>query len=254
MIKFFRKIRYNLIEKNKTGKYLKYAIGEIVLVVIGILIALSINNSNTINKQRKVEQEYLVSLQTEFKTNLKKINECLKENKERVSSVENMLGLFDNNVLDTISNNEMSNILFSVFGGEAVYYPSTGVLTDIISSGNLNLIQNEQLRQHLASFESALEFLTVAENVTHSRKWEIQNHFNKNGSVRKVLIDKGISFEHKSISDTISNKVMFNSIEFENNLLDYYLTIKATSDERFFGRIKEQIEQILVEVDSEIKK
>ena len=46
MIKFFRKIRYDLMEKNKTGKYLKYAIGEIVLVVIGILIALQINNWN----------------------------------------------------------------------------------------------------------------------------------------------------------------------------------------------------------------
>lgn len=46
MIKFFRKIRYDLMEKNKTGKYLKYAIGEILLVVIGILIALSINNWN----------------------------------------------------------------------------------------------------------------------------------------------------------------------------------------------------------------
>ena len=44
MLKFYRKIRYDLIEKNKTGKYLKYAIGEIILVVIGILIALSINN------------------------------------------------------------------------------------------------------------------------------------------------------------------------------------------------------------------
>ena len=47
MIQFFRKIRYDLMEKNKTGKYLKYAIGEIVLVVIGILIALQINNWNT---------------------------------------------------------------------------------------------------------------------------------------------------------------------------------------------------------------
>jgi len=47
MIKFFRKIRYGLIEKSKTGKHLKYAIGEIVLVVIGILIVLQINNWNT---------------------------------------------------------------------------------------------------------------------------------------------------------------------------------------------------------------
>ncbi len=60
------------MEKNKTGKYLKYAIGEIILVVIGILIALQINNINNNNKQRrKVEQQYLLSLQTEFKTNLK---------------------------------------------------------------------------------------------------------------------------------------------------------------------------------------
>lgn len=46
MIKFFKKIRYDFMNQNKTGKYFKYAIGEIVLVVIGILIALGINNWN----------------------------------------------------------------------------------------------------------------------------------------------------------------------------------------------------------------
>jgi len=58
MIKFFRPIRKDLIEKNKTGKYLKYAIGEIILVVIGILIALSINNWNEENKNEIVEQNF----------------------------------------------------------------------------------------------------------------------------------------------------------------------------------------------------
>ena len=46
MLKFYRKIRYDLIQKNKTERYLKYAIGEIILVVIGILIAVSINSWN----------------------------------------------------------------------------------------------------------------------------------------------------------------------------------------------------------------
>ncbi len=50
MIKFFRKIRQNLLIENKIGKYLKYAIGEIILVVIGILFALSINNWNESRK------------------------------------------------------------------------------------------------------------------------------------------------------------------------------------------------------------
>lgn len=58
MIKFFRKIRQNLIETGKTGKYLKYAIGEIILVVIGILIALQVNNWN----EKKLEENKLQTI------------------------------------------------------------------------------------------------------------------------------------------------------------------------------------------------
>ena len=70
MIKFFRKIRYDLMEKNKTGKYLKYAIGEIVLVVIGILIALSINNWNENRKldlnEKDVIENLIEDLQSDY--------------------------------------------------------------------------------------------------------------------------------------------------------------------------------------------
>lgn len=66
MIKFFKKIRYDLMEKNKTGKYLKYAIGEIVLVVIGILIALQLNNLNELRKQKLVEIEILKGIRNDI--------------------------------------------------------------------------------------------------------------------------------------------------------------------------------------------
>ena len=69
MIKFFRKIRYDLIENNKTGKYLKYAIGEIVLVVIGILIALSINNWNQNRINSRSESLLLKEINNEFEFN-----------------------------------------------------------------------------------------------------------------------------------------------------------------------------------------
>ena len=76
MIHFFRKMRQNwLSEGNSTrpalpsGRYLKYAIGEIALVVIGILIALSINNWNEDRKERELEKELLVELLTTVKTN-----------------------------------------------------------------------------------------------------------------------------------------------------------------------------------------
>ena len=59
MIKFFRKIRRNLLIGNKTGKYLKYAFGEVVLVMIGILLALQVNNWNEIRKENSKEHEIL---------------------------------------------------------------------------------------------------------------------------------------------------------------------------------------------------
>ena len=66
MIKFFRKIRQNLLMENKTGKYFKYAIGEIILVVIGILIALQINNWNELRKQKLVEINILEGIRTDI--------------------------------------------------------------------------------------------------------------------------------------------------------------------------------------------
>jgi hypothetical protein len=59
MIKFFRKIRQNLLMENKTGKYFKYAIGEILLVVIGIIIALQLNNWN---ESRNLSYKEIISL------------------------------------------------------------------------------------------------------------------------------------------------------------------------------------------------
>jgi len=66
MIKFFRKIRYDLMKKNKTGKYLKYAIGEIILVVIGILIALQINNWNETSKNEREQIVFLNNLKNDL--------------------------------------------------------------------------------------------------------------------------------------------------------------------------------------------
>ncbi|MFC4723493.1 DUF6090 family protein [Geojedonia litorea] len=70
MIKFFRKIRQNLLSEGKTGKYLKYAIGEIVLVVIGILIALSINDWNDGRKKTNLKANYIESLKRDLSADM----------------------------------------------------------------------------------------------------------------------------------------------------------------------------------------
>ncbi len=85
MIKFFRHIRKNQIMENKTGKYFKYAIGEIILVVIGILIALQINNWNQERKENKQERFILQKLQNDINSDIITINNQISVNKSNLS-------------------------------------------------------------------------------------------------------------------------------------------------------------------------
>ena len=79
MINFFRKIRQNFLVEGKTGKYLKYAIGEIILVVIGILIALSINNWNETRKEKVVLETIYETVMNDLKNDITQGKTILKK-------------------------------------------------------------------------------------------------------------------------------------------------------------------------------
>lgn len=87
MIKFFRKIRQQLLIENRTGKYLLYAIGEIVLVVIGILIALQINNWNEFKKDRVVENKHLNELKENLNTNLVRLKDEIQKEHKSITEI-----------------------------------------------------------------------------------------------------------------------------------------------------------------------
>ncbi len=91
MIKFFRKIRQNLLMENKTSKYFKYAIGEIVLVVIGILIALQINNWNEERKANVFEQEILFLIDQNLEVDFQSIVIELNKTKQAVQLTNRLL-------------------------------------------------------------------------------------------------------------------------------------------------------------------
>ena len=101
MIKFFRKIRQNMINENKTGKYLKYAIGEIILVVIGILIALSINNWNEQRKMNSQEQELLEGLEIEFTINHDRLERVIQLQQKSNESANKIMTYFNKDIIDS---------------------------------------------------------------------------------------------------------------------------------------------------------
>ena len=107
MIKFFRKIRQKLAYENNLSKYSRYAIGEILLVVIGILIALQINNWNENRKNNTKEQFLLASINKEFKANKIQLDTVLFYHENALKSCEKLISMFpidsERDNLDTIS-------------------------------------------------------------------------------------------------------------------------------------------------------
>ncbi|MFC4721752.1 DUF6090 family protein [Geojedonia litorea] len=254
MIKLFRQIRQNLLMENKTGKYFKYAIGEIILVVIGILIALQINNTNNLKQERKIEQEYLQSLQAEFELNLENLETLIALNKEMTEDVEKLLTLFDKSILDTINDTLTAVILNDVMDNYDIYMPSLGVLTDLISSGNLNLIQNKKLRHQLASFEISLDRIDDQEKTAEKEFHAIRDLFNEKSSLQKLFTQIGwYEKKQNSISDTMNYESLLKSVQFENSLLSFH-AMNRTSNNRIFPDFKTTIENILLEIEKDLEK
>ena len=157
MIKFFRKIRQNLLMENKTRKYFKYAIGEIVLVVIGILIALQINTWNEQLKKSKLKNEYVASLVNDLTKDTIQLNSRLSLNKQMIKD----LAL----IKDDITNGNIKTIegfitLFTSIKGSGVRLINTyntNSFNLLISSGNIDLL-NKQLREDIMELNRLQKF------------------------------------------------------------------------------------------------
>lgn len=161
MIKFFRKIRFNLMETGKTSKYFKYAIGEIVLVVIGILIALQINNWNQDRIDKKVEKETLISLEKDLDSAVVQINIKLTQNYTYRTFDSLALELIRNKTKvprDSIHRLLLTHIFTPTFD------PELGTLNEILSTGKMEIIQNEALRNHISSWNRYMDELNEVDN------------------------------------------------------------------------------------------
>ena len=152
MIKFFRTIRQNLLNQGKTGKYLKYAIGEIILVVIGILIALSINNWNEKRKNLIKEKELVSNILTDLWIDDYRFKGNLEEGKA-IKIVYNQLY-----ELTIVENNEITisypNLVRRIPNFEPSMNKNYAIQSDKIS--------NLEIKQQLLLYDIELKGLEIA--------------------------------------------------------------------------------------------
>lgn len=214
MIKFFRNIRKKLLTESKTSKYFKYAIGEIVLVVVGILIALQINNWNNEFGNKRDEQHIVKSLNFEFKKNRVNLQEYIQHHKKILSSAKDIMNLIGEpkEILDKYNLDSLQAQTLDY----RTYKPSQAVVLDLISSGKLNLISSDSLRAKLFEWSSKLEenqenYLTLDEIGQNL----VLPFLSKNASMKNID-NYGFLQWNKKTKLKHDNHNMFQDIEFEN--------------------------------------
>jgi hypothetical protein len=158
MIKFFRNIRRSHIQKNQMGKYFKYAVGEILLVVIGILIALQINNWNEQRKENIQEQAMLIRLEKEFKSNREQLLDKIEFRNNLIESCRKLLDYYDKP-----ENAARDSILTYL----ATIQPPTfdPIQNDLVSSGNIEILKDEALKQLLVNWSTDVIQLQEVERI-----------------------------------------------------------------------------------------
>ena len=157
MLKFFRKIRQGLLEKGKLQQYVLYALGEILLVVIGILIALQVNNWNQQQSLKNIEQEYLKNLKNEFVSNLAELNSIYQIRQKYKEDLIKLMNLAGTNPKDT-TDEALAKMLNSIYDyGRIVFLAKSPILEEIKNTGKLVTISNPALRKKLMLWEQKLE-------------------------------------------------------------------------------------------------
>ena len=174
MIKLFRNIRQRLLSEGKTGKYFKYAIGEIILVVIGILIALQINNANENRKSAQQEKTYYCKIAEDLQVDIQNIDSSLVSIDKRLESTERFL----KNLLKIQKD---KTVLFKDFIPTFRYYkfiPTKPAIVDITSSGKLETLRNQSLKKRILSHyteqDNALQIIDINDKAHNQKLFEIE--------------------------------------------------------------------------------
>ena len=244
MIRFFRKIRQSLFIKGDFKTYLLYAIGEIILVVIGILIALQINNWNEYRKDRNREQAILKNLQIDFQTNIKNVNDASSNFMVAYEASAKLLEIIRAD--DIINGSEIEQLLDDIINKTKSLDIITGSIDEMLNTGSINLIKDDHLRKQLSNwsyYQTDTEddiviyrdylfslFIPSLMNKALLRNMEIPEFFEENlnlKTIRKSNFNvnynktiRTIEFENQVYNNTLNYMYAINSYKVFNHYLD----------------------------------
>ncbi|MEJ2584735.1 MAG: DUF6090 family protein [Robiginitalea sp.] len=192
MIRFLRQIRQRFIAGNHFSKYLLYATGEILLVVIGILIALQVDTWNNLRNQKQKEQLILNELHQEFLGNKRQLDTVVYYHKRSLKSAEYLMAQLPVDLKTT----HLDSLAYHLYymGWIYTYNPSMGITNSLLSNATYEIISNDELRQLLISWNDVLsdyqeEEIRAFNNYQNHLKPFEKEHFYFSSDYRKWLTD-----------------------------------------------------------------
>ncbi len=221
------------MEQNKTGKYFKYAIGEIVLVVIGILIALWLNNLRERSENHKSECFYLTNLLDNLNEDKTEILFILDQQDDRVSARNSFFQLLNNDFDEQIVSSAYSKIAefnLTFFANPAAFY-------SIKSSGSLGLIKNKELQLKLSNLYEKVYYRIDYNGQLYDQRIEMTS--------AKLIPYFDYSTKEFTNWDIIKNNQLRNIIAFEQDYNVFYTSLL----ENAIIKIEELQEIILKEIE-----
>jgi hypothetical protein len=173
-------------------KYIWFAILEVLLVVIGILIALQVNNWTEEQKLRTIEKSVLMDLRSELYANISRLDSIINE-RENVLAAGRLL--LEQSGPDASWDSEVNfdSLLFKIVVSGWKFFPESGVVTDILNSGKLNVIQNDSLRYMISSLPADIALLNDEDD---TYRLDLHGYFvpffSGNYAIRNIVKDRGL--------------------------------------------------------------
>ncbi|UAM99077.1 hypothetical protein K8354_04430 [Polaribacter litorisediminis] len=235
---------------NKTGKpafaagrYFKYAIGEIILVVIGILIAIQLNEWRNDSINTKQKQKVLLALKAEFEANLTQLDKVYYYQTNTLNALNKTMNLIDS--INYISDDKVFIETILDMKYEYSYNPTNGALRSAVSSGDIHLIDSQRLIELLFSWEDLVK-----------DSFEESERQNKYASDSYLLLDKYIQLKEvhfekgsKHPSDFVG---LFKDAFFEDYTLR--MAFNTYSYKKELEGIRKSNVEIIQSLDQELKK
>ena len=215
MIKFFRHIRKSLLEQNKMGKYFKYAIGEILLVVIGILIALQVHNWNNARIETQREQTILKNLRSDFNNNITELNSIYNNTEESYKSSLRLLEIIKDD--SEINPTEIETLLNSIINGFYSLDLNAASIDEIKSSGSLSIIKDTKLREQISSWS-----FQVADTED-----DIEIYYNYMFNFLVPSLSNKAVLRNMSIPEFLAHQAEFPPVTSSRFTIDYNKTIRT---------------------------